>query len=103
MMALLNGDLEQERKNVVQSIISCKDPEKKASLVKKFKNFWAKEREEKAAREAVQEQKAERKKAEQEAAERAQPLAARPDSIMADAVALMCASVTTEPQSFHDE
>ena len=63
MMALLNGDLEQERKNVVQSIISCKDPEKKASLVKKFKNFWAKEREEKAARERELAELAEQRRA----------------------------------------
>ena len=62
-MALLNGDLEQERKNVVQSIISCKDPEKKASLVKKFKNFWAKEREEKAARERELAELAEQRRA----------------------------------------
>ena len=62
-MALLHGDLEQERKNVVQSIISCKDPEKKASLVKKFKNFWAKEREEKAARERELAELAEQRRA----------------------------------------
>ena len=62
-MALLNGDLEQERKNVVQSIISCKDPEKKASLVKKFKNFWAKEREERAARERELAELAEQRRA----------------------------------------
>merc|ERR1711923_526219 len=47
MKALLDGDLDQEKKNYVINIIGCQDKEKKRAMVKRFKSFFDKEREEK--------------------------------------------------------
>merc|ERR1719186_1188281 len=48
MKALLEGDLDQERKNQVVNIINCHDKEQKANMVKRFKSSFEKDKEEKA-------------------------------------------------------
>jgi len=52
MKALLEGDLDQERKNQVIEIINCHDKEQKAKMVKRFKSFFDRDREEKERAEA---------------------------------------------------
>jgi len=47
MKALLEGDLDQERKNQVVNIINCHDKEQKANMVKRFKSSFEKDKEEK--------------------------------------------------------
>ena len=47
MKALLEGDLDQEKKNMVINIINCVDADKKANMVKRFKSFFDREKEEK--------------------------------------------------------
>ena len=52
MKALLEGDLDQERKNQVIEIINCHDKEQKAKMVKRFKSSFDRDREEKEREEA---------------------------------------------------
>ena len=47
MKALLEGDLDQDRKNQVVNIINCHDKEQKANMVKRFKSSFEKDKEEK--------------------------------------------------------
>lgn len=52
MKALLEGDLDQDRKNQVVNIINCHDKEQKANMVKRFKSSFEKDKEEKEKAEA---------------------------------------------------
>ena len=47
MKALLEGDLDQEKKNMVIDIINTNDKDQKANKVKRFKSFFDREKEEK--------------------------------------------------------
>eukprot|EP00092_Neocalanus_flemingeri_P000546 GFUD01000580.1.p1 GENE.GFUD01000580.1~~GFUD01000580.1.p1 ORF type:complete len:538 (+),score=186.53 GFUD01000580.1:54-1667(+) len=62
MKALLEGDLDQDRKNQVVNIINCHDKEQKANMVKRFKSSFEKDKEEKerADKEAEKEKAAAR-------------------------------------------
>ena len=60
MKALLDGDLDQDKKNMVSTIISCQNKDQKAKMVKRFKSLFDREKEEK--------EKAERERAEAKAA-----------------------------------
>ena len=60
MKALLDGDLDQDKKNMVSAIISCQNKDQKAKMVKRFKSLFDREKEEK--------EKAERERAEAKAA-----------------------------------
>ena len=51
MKALIEGDLDQERKNQVSAIITCQDKEQKAKMVKRWKSSFEKEKEEKLQQE----------------------------------------------------
>merc|ERR1719431_1677751 len=52
MKALLDGDLDQEKKNQVIEIINCHDKEQKAKMVKRFKSSFDRDKEEKERAEA---------------------------------------------------
>ena len=67
LKALLEGDLDQEKKNLVTDIISCKNENQKAQLVKSFKALFDREKQEKerAKKEKV-EAKAAKKRAKAE-------------------------------------
>jgi len=70
MKALLDGDLDQDKKNMVSAIISCQNKDQKAKMVKRFKSLFDREKEEKekAERERLEAKAAkERAKAELEA------------------------------------
>ena len=70
MKALLDGDLDQDKKNMVSAIISCQNKEQQSKMVKRFKSLFDREKEEreKAERERKEAKAAkERAKAELEA------------------------------------
>ena len=70
MKALLDGDLDQDKKNMVSAIISCQNKDQKANMVKRFKSLFDREKEEKerALKERAEAKRAkEREKAELEA------------------------------------
>merc|ERR1719489_469321 len=70
MKALLDGDLDQDKKNMVSAIISCQNKDQKSKMVKRFKSLFDREKEEreKAERERKEAKAAkERAKAELEA------------------------------------
>ena len=71
MKALLEGDLDQDRKNQVVNIINCHDKEQKANMVKRFKSSFEKDKEEKEKAEAEKaaEMLARQKRAAEKAAE----------------------------------
>ena len=46
MKALLDGDLDQDKKNMVSAIISCQNKDQKANMVKRFKSLFDREKEE---------------------------------------------------------
>ena len=64
LKALLEGDLEQEKKNMISSIINCQNKDQKANMVKRFKSLFDREKDEaeRAKREKM-ENKAARKAA----------------------------------------
>jgi len=67
MKALIEGDLDQERKNQVSAIISCQDKEQKAKMVKRWKSSFEKEKEEKLQQEReIAAKRAEKKKKQNE-------------------------------------
>jgi len=62
MKALLEGDLDQERKNQVIEIINCHDKEQKAKMVKRFKSSFDRDKEEKERAEAERKKELEAKR-----------------------------------------
>ena len=46
LKALLEGDLEQEKKNMISSIINCQNKDQKANMVKRFKSLFDREKDE---------------------------------------------------------
>ena len=46
LQALLEGDLEQDKKNLVSAIISCQNNDQRANMVKRFKSSFDREKEE---------------------------------------------------------
>ena len=64
LKALLEGDLEQEKKKMVSAIINCQNKDQKANMVKRFKSYFDREREEaERAKRAKTEAKAAKKAA----------------------------------------
>ena len=64
MKALLDGDLDQDKKNMVSAIISCQNKDQKANMVKRFKSLFDREKED---RERALKERAEAKAAKEKA------------------------------------